>query len=265
MHTAIEAFQNSDSVGKVIIYLLTIGSLIAWKIIIARFLQCNTIRNSCATVFAKLRSQGTCHQILGEMTQRCRLSGRTPEDDPLTAMGLQAARVLTDTFKLPAHQTRNMLEDGILPRPLTSQEVERLQVALDSEINAQQRNQEKGLSMLGSIITLAPMFGLFGTVWGVMATFVAIVANGGRPDIQAIAPGISGALLTTVGGLLVAIPAIFANNGLVALIQKTDKDMEDFESQLIASLQLARTTVAQAAENAPQATTLPEEDASHVA
>jgi biopolymer transport protein TolQ len=90
---------------------------------------------------------------------------------------------------------------------------------------------ESGLRMESQMIILAtavsgsPFLGLLGTVWGVMDAFSG-VALAGTPNLAAMAPGVSGALLTTVVGLLVAIPAMFGYNFLVtslrALIVQTD-------------------------------------------
>ena len=71
-------------------------------------------------------------------------------------------------------------------------------------------------------------------------TFIGIVNNGGRPDIQAIAPGISGALLTTVAGLAVAIPSLVGNNFIVAYIQTTDIEMDSFIEEFITSLNVSK-------------------------
>ena len=92
--------------------------------------------------------------------------------------------------------------------------------------------------MLGCLSSIAPMLGLFGTVWGVMATFVGIVNAGGRPDIQAIAPGISGALLTTVMGLVVAIPSLCGSNLMASQINPITSEMEIFSEEFIASLRV---------------------------
>ena len=68
--------------------------------------------------------------------------------------------------------------------------------------------------MLGSIVTGAPFLGLLGTVWGVMDAFGGM-AGAGSASLQGLAPGVSGALLTTVAGLVVAIPSVFGYNYLL--------------------------------------------------
>ena len=247
MDTILNAYRSSDAVGKVIVDVLIIGSAWIWSIIISKCVFCHSIRKACGLVLRQMSGMGsTPHLILGKLQSDPTMEG------PLAALGRTATKALLEILRPAPQQRIALLTSGMLPRSLTMEEVDRIQVAMEAEINTQQEEMERKLPVMGSIITIAPMLGLFGTVWGVMATFVAIVQNGGRPDIQAIAPGISGALLTTVGGLVVAVPAIGANNLVVASIQATDREMEDFVSTILASLRLAPVA-------APENTTLPQQ------
>ena len=81
--------------------------------------------------------------------------------------------------------------------------------------------------LLTIAISGGPFIGLLGTVLGVMITFAAIAAAG-DVNVNAIAPGIAAALLATVAGLGVAIPALFAYNYLAARIKNISSDMQIF-------------------------------------
>lgn len=94
---------------------------------------------------------------------------------------------------------------------------------------------ESGLSMLGTIVTASPFIGLLGTVWGIMESFLQIRARGSA-HITVVAPGISDALITTVYGLLVAIPALIFNNLLRSRIIKLDTQLDNFISEVFARL-----------------------------
>ena len=83
----------------------------------------------------------------------------------------------------------------------------------------------------------APFFGLLGTVWGVMGSFAGM-AEKGSANIAAIAPGISGALLTTVAGLLVAIPSLIGFNLLANKVRKIVNEMDGFVDNFMANLTL---------------------------
>lgn len=96
---------------------------------------------------------------------------------------------------------------------------------------------ESKMVFLGSIVTGAPFFGLLGTVWGVMDAFGAISLKGGG-TLQNLAPGVSGALLTTVAGLLVAIPSVFGYNYLLTQSKISITEMENFASTLADRIEL---------------------------
>lgn len=94
---------------------------------------------------------------------------------------------------------------------------------------------ESGLPVLGTIVTASPFLGLLGTVWGIMESFLQIRARGSA-HITVVAPGISDALITTVYGLLVAIPALIFNNLLRSRIIKLDTQLDNFISEVFARL-----------------------------
>ena len=80
-----------------------------------------------------------------------------------------------------------------------------------------------------------PYLGLLGTVIGVMITF-AVIAKSGQVEVNSIAPGIAGALLATVAGLAVAIPALFAYSYISTRIKDTVTDMETFIDEFVAKM-----------------------------
>ena len=83
---------------------------------------------------------------------------------------------------------------------------------------------------LATIVSGAPFLGLLGTVWGVMDAFGTMESGGAT--IEHLAPGVSGALLTTVAALCVAIPIVFAYNGLLGMARSGMTKMENFASNL---------------------------------
>jgi biopolymer transport protein ExbB len=92
-----------------------------------------------------------------------------------------------------------------------------------------------GIVLLTIAISGGPFLGLLGTVVGVMITF-ATIAAAGDVNVNAIAPGISAALVATVAGLIVAIPALFGYNYLNTRIGSTRSDMlvfvDEFETRM---------------------------------
>ncbi len=93
----------------------------------------------------------------------------------------------------------------------------RLETATDIEFS----QLESGLSSLATITTASPFIGLLGTVWGIMNAFLAI-SRSGNADLSVVAPGIAEALITTVAGLAVAIPAVLCHNFLSTRLRKIE-------------------------------------------
>jgi biopolymer transport protein TolQ len=110
-----------------------------------------------------------------------------------------------------------------------------IKLALDRAKETEIESLENGLPFLGTIVTASPFLGLLGTVWGIMEAFLEIRARGSA-HITVVAPGISDALITTVYGLLVAIPALVFNNLLRIRIMNIDSELDKFISEVFANL-----------------------------
>jgi biopolymer transport protein TolQ len=106
------------------------------------------------------------------------------------------------------------------------------------------------LPLLSLSSNLAPMIGLFGTVWGVLAAFQAIGAEGGA-SISALAPGISTALMTTIFGLFAAIPAVIFYFLLLSKVKSFSVKMEEFSHDIENAVrkQILQMQAAQASRN----------------
>jgi len=111
-----------------------------------------------------------------------------------------------------------------------------VKVALEGAATAQAQALEKGMIILSTAVAGGPFIGLFGTVWGVMETFSGIgIAN--AASLNAMAPGVAAALLATVSGLAVAIPAMFAYNYMVTSIRGITQELDTFASQYATALE----------------------------
>lgn len=97
---------------------------------------------------------------------------------------------------------------------------------VDNSANLEIAKLEKGLPALSTIAAVAPMIGFLGTVTGMVAAFWEMANAGNNIDVSLLSGGIYEAMVTTVGGLIVGIIAIFAYNYLVALVDKVQNDME---------------------------------------
>jgi biopolymer transport protein ExbB len=111
--------------------------------------------------------------------------------------------------------------------------------ALDRGFVQETQRLNGGMVLMTMAITGGPFLGLLGTVWGVMNTFAAM-AEAGEANIMAIAPGVASALTTTVAGLLVAIPALFAYNYLASRVRNLTSDLDLFADQFVLRLEQAK-------------------------
>ena len=103
-------------------------------------------------------------------------------------------------------------------------------------VQTQIRQLETGVPILGTIASSAPFVGLFGTVIGIIKAFSDIASSaGGGPEV--VANGIAEALVTTAGGLLVAVPALIGYNYLVRRIQRLTEELDLAVFDLIESLE----------------------------
>lgn len=116
-----------------------------------------------------------------------------------------------------------MVEKGIerLGRPMSD-----VQSAIENVANLEVSKLENGLPFLATIAGGAPMIGFLGTVLGMVQTFMDMSAAGGTVDMALLSGGMYVAMVTTVGGLIVGIPAYFGYNYLVAAIEKLVFRME---------------------------------------
>jgi biopolymer transport protein ExbB/TolQ len=147
--------------------------------------------------------------------------------------------------KLPASGIKTMFDAGIAEvrrtqdlglytmRDARDHTMQRVSSAMTVKQNEHLESLGSSMTFLASIGSNAPFIGLFGTVWGIMNSFVGIVATQST-SLVAVAPGIAGALLATAAGLVAAIPAVLIYNFAAKQISKIGGKYEDFSSEFIA-------------------------------
>ena len=116
--------------------------------------------------------------------------------------------------------------------PLSGASIDAVKASIDADLVRENHELNSRMVLLTIAISGGPFLGLLGTVVGVMITFAAIAAAG-DVNVNAIAPGIAAALLATVAGLGVAIPALFGYNYLAARIKNISSDMQIFVDEFV--------------------------------
>src|SRR5262249_24329804 len=117
-------------------------------------------------------------------------------------------------------------------RPLHAEAIEAIRSGLHAELLRANQQLNRHMVLLTIAISGGPFLGLLGTVVGVMITFASI-AGAGDVNVNAIAPGIAAALVATVAGLGVAIPALFGYNWLLTRIKNSTTSMQVFVDELV--------------------------------
>lgn len=209
--------------GKAIIILLLLFSIIAWSIMATKAVEMRQARKLNGYFDAEFRSQ---RNVLAIFDRRVQVDGC-----PLFAVYQGGCQELDTRLR-----TR---EGGRRPRAsLTA--MEHVKRTLERAVAQQSLKLESGLILLAIAVSGAPFLGLLGTVWGVMSAFSGVAkaaVAGGRADLAAMAPGVAAALITTVAGLLVAIPSMFGYNWLVHNLRVLTVELDNFAQELASKME----------------------------
>lgn len=216
-------FGQSNLAGKLVVLSLMAFSLVAWTVMIGKYMELMRLRSLNLSFEKRL---GEARSIIA-----LKLAGQSRELGPY-ALLVDASLV---AFK------RHKGEDATTSRGL-SLRMGHIENALQRGVAQQTIRYESKMILLGSIVTAAPFLGLLGTVWGVMDAFGAMALQSSA-TLQNLAPGVSGALLTTVAGLLVAIPSVLGYNFLLTQSKLLITELENFASSLADRVELEMETM----------------------
>lgn len=196
-------FGQSNLAGQVIVLLLGLFSIVAWTVMIGKYVDLSRLRAANRVFEDRLKVSDSVTRV-------------DPQFKASRGPYAQLAREALTAFHRGSgggyaiSHVENALQRGVSRGCLV---------------------YEARMVMLSSIVSGAPFLGLLGTVWGVMDAFGSIAGESGA-SVATLAPGVSGALLTTVAGLLVAIPSVFGYNYLLTQSKLMITELENFASNL---------------------------------
>jgi biopolymer transport protein TolQ len=208
---------------KFVLAVLVVFSVISWYLIILKWWQ-----------FRHMRRQAD--RFMREIEKANRL-----EEAYHTAMRLPPSpynRLLREAVQFFSHLKPGLLREPAGPSPtptLTMMQLEALRMVLAKEVAAERDAAARFIPWLATFGSVSPLLGLLGTVLGVMDAFIGI-AVGGSGNIAAVAPGVAEALVTTVAGLAVAVPAVMAYNAYVNRLGLFAGELEGFAQEIIGTL-----------------------------
>jgi biopolymer transport protein ExbB/TolQ len=217
------AFQESTVEGKFVLVCLTTLSLFSWSVMITKFLQVRRARRETVMFHERFRSNRRPLHLYQKHERYPGSPSYVVYDTGCRELAyhLTGAEEADETFA-----ARAALAGRVTPVAMTA-----VRSAMERAVGEQALLLEDQMVLLATAVSGAPFLGLLGTVWGVMDTFTG-VAMAGKASLQAMAPGVSGALITTVFGLLVAIPAMFGYNFLVTTIRSMTVELDNFAAEV---------------------------------
>ena len=236
-NAAVYAIQNATTEGKITVIALLVLSLFSWTIIITKFRQLMIARSATRKFFSAYNSSRDPLDI-----QR---KAETYEGAPAYQLYIRGADELAYQLKnnpvpvrtvapvVPAEGQEHGNTDYLArstETKISMASFEAVKVVLEEAAGAEAMGLEKGMIVLSTAVAGGPFIGLLGTVWGVMSTFAGI-AESHAATLTAMAPGVAAALVATVTGLLVAIPAMFAYNFMVTTIRHLTQELDGYASR----------------------------------
>lgn len=217
--------------GWIVIGILAIMSVLSWIVMVRKAKMVGKMARANQAFQSVYRKSGgdliKLHHVLKDSNENSAISNAERQlilQSPLYHM----FEVAVDELK----QRIAAEKDSHTPSSLSTQSIEAIKATLEASLINESQKLNKSLVLLTIAISGGPFLGLLGTVVGVMITFAAI-ASSGDVNINAIAPGVAGALMATVVGLLVAIPALFGYNYLITRIKDVSAQMHLFLELLI--------------------------------
>ncbi len=215
----IKIFTTTDFVGQTITVGLMLFSIVAWTVMFGKFSELKRLRELNLAFEQRLRDERTLLDLPESFRTRRSIPYADVYADAVEAYW-RAAAILKEKGLDSGRARLEHAENGI-----------------QRAIARQTLRSESSMIFLASIVSGAPFLGLFGTVWGVMEVFQA-VSSQTSANLQTLAPGVSAALMTTIAGLVVAIPAVFGYNVLLTKTRQLATELENYASVLADRLEL---------------------------
>ena len=206
--------------AKAIIALLFVFSIAAWFVMMSKIVQMRRARKLNLFFGEEFTAQKT---VLEMFDRKLQVDGC-----PLYAVYQAGCVQLDARLRGPSGERAK--------QEISLKNMEHIKRAIENVVAKESLKLESGLILLAIAVSGAPFMGLLGTVWGVMSTFAGI-AQQGSATMAAMAPGVSAALVTTVAGLLVAIPSMFGYNWLVHNLRAFTVELDNYAQELVSKME----------------------------
>jgi biopolymer transport protein ExbB/TolQ len=206
--------------AKAIIVFLIFFSIVAWSVMVSKAIQMRRARKLNHYFNEEFRAQ---KKVLDIFDRKLHVEGC-----PLYEVYQTGCVQLDARLRSAGGDARQ--------RHVTLKNMEHVKRSMENVVAQESLKLESGLILLAIAVSGAPFLGLLGTVWGVMSTFAG-VAQANSATLTTMAPGVAAALITTVAGLLVAIPSMFGYNWLVHNLRVFTVGLDNFAQELISKME----------------------------
>jgi biopolymer transport protein TolQ len=219
--TELELIAVSSAATKFVLGVLVLFSAVSWFLIFAKMWQFRRIRRASDEFFDATQHASRLVDAK-EAVGHLRAS-------PFTRLFAEGINFFAEI------RPGELAKDPVRGETLTPTQLEAMRMVLETQVDAEHDQLGRYIPWLATFGSVSPLIGLLGTVLGVMDAFIGI-SVGGSGNITAVAPGVAEALVTTVAGLAVAIPAVIAYNIFTARQNFVAAELEGFARELIVTL-----------------------------
>ncbi|MDD5138773.1 MAG: MotA/TolQ/ExbB proton channel family protein [Verrucomicrobiales bacterium] len=239
-NAAVFAIKNATVEGQITVIVLLLLSLFSWTIILTKFRQLLIARAATKKFFDAytatrdpLDIQRKSEEFDGAPAYQLYIRGADElvyhlKNNPVVVSGRSRPEGITLPPGAAGEHTDFLAKSNATKISVAS--FDAVRVTLEEAAGAEAMGLEKGMIVLSTAVAGGPFIGLLGTVWGVMSTFASIAENNSA-SLTTMAPGVAAALVATVTGLLVAIPAMFAYNFMVTTIRAITQELDGFATR----------------------------------
>lgn len=205
--------HHSDLMTQIVLIILFFMAVFCWTVFLYKAILWRAKRKQLLDVYTQMRAANTLDDIV-----------RIAADNPNTVGGYFLSKAL-------AHLKTLLQAEHAVALP------DRDWHQFEYEIQHMREEivfrEERFLSTVSAFTSVSPLLGLFGTVWGIMNSFIGI-SHKQSADIAAVAPGIAQALITTVGGLIVAVPGYLIYAYLTTHLRSLDHTIGHIADRFLA-------------------------------
>ncbi len=221
----VSLIASAGPVVKIVLIILVLMSIVSWSIIFSKVMVLRSASKKSGRFLNLYRASGNFGNLYSSTRH---IGGPTAElfragySEIIKIRNVSNSNIKSEQGKGSSDEI--LAELGVVD--LVERELKR---SMSTEI----AKLEKSLTFLATTGTTAPFIGLFGTVWGIMTSFIGLAGGEGVPTLQVVAPGIAEALIATAIGLAAAIPATVAYNYFLSKVRRIDVEMENFAAEFL--------------------------------